>query len=274
MHGAGNDYVFVDGFESDVPENPSAFVRQIVDRHCGIGADGLILMRPPQSTDADVQMQMWNADGSEGAMCGNGARCVALWMSLQDRVADEFTIETKHRNVVATFATVDRNRRSGNVTIDMGVPEFDDSVLQSEQPLKINVGGVNENTFFYSAISMGNPHAVIFRSSLSDRIVRQVGAAIEQHDAFDDGTNVEWVQVLSEHELRLRVWERGSGETQACGSGACAAVVASILRGQCKRDCDIRVQMNGGILTVNWTLAGNVLLSGPAAVSFIGEWLG
>ena len=89
MHGAGNDYVFVDGFESDVPENPSAFVRQIADRHCGIGADGLILMRPPQSTDADVQMQMWNADGSEGAMCGNGARCVALWMSLKDRVADE-----------------------------------------------------------------------------------------------------------------------------------------------------------------------------------------
>ncbi len=274
MHGTCNDYVFVDGFESTVPENPSAFAQQIADRHRGIGADGLILMLPPRSSGSDVLMKMWNADGSEGAMCGNGARCVALWMSLRDRVTDKCTIETKHRCVTATFASVDRSQQSGDVSIDMGVPKFDESFVHSEKHANVRVGGLEENAFCYTAISMGNPHAVVFRSPLTDRIVRQAGAAIERHDAFPEGTNVEWVRVVSEREIRARVWERGSGETQACGSGACAAVVASVLRGHCRRGQDVNVQMNGGELTVNWTLAGSVLLSGPAAVTFKGEWTG
>lgn len=270
MHGAGNDYVFVDGFQASLPDSCCRLAVAVSDRNFGVGADGLVAITPPDSADADARMQMWNADGSEGTMCGNAARCVALWMELNGRVAGQCRIQTVSRIVTTITQAIDQTDASGRFCVNLGASEiggeleFVDSVVVPE--LRGAVQGLK-----FLTVSVGNPHAVVFVDQLSDRLVRHAGAAIEKHARFAEGTNVEWVRVLSSSSIEVRVWERGSGETLACGSGACAAAVAAIDQGFCESRAKIDVRMRGGNLQVERLEAGDVLLTGPAAVSFSGN---
>ena len=274
MHGAGNDYVFVDGFTTGLPNEPDKTAVQVSNRNFGIGSDGLILMVPPTDSSHDVQMRMWNADGSVGEMCGNGVRCVALWMWLQNRVRGSCRIKTGSRVVDARVLQVADDCCNGTVVVDMGrVESNSDSEDSFLSDICLSVSGETSLAIQYTSVSVGNAHAVVFDQELSDHNVHYVGRLIQCHDHFPDSVNVEWVQVDSATELTVRVLERGSGETLACGSGACAAAVAAVLRGVCDRDTDIGVNLPGGRLTVLWRSSGQILLSGPASVSFSGEWL-
>jgi diaminopimelate epimerase len=264
MHGAGNDYVFIDAFVSAVPQSPGQLARKVSNRNFGIGADGLIMMSPVEH--ADVEMRMWNADGSEGAMCGNGVRCVALWMELQDRVFETCQIRTASRTVTVTTAQLDRTTNGGVFSVGMGQSH---AAADLEQLAGIRLPSADSDVEF-TAVSIGNPHAVVFVDELTDRVVRHVGGEIEKHSRFPDRTNVEWVQVVSPTEITVRVWERGSGETLACGTGACAAVAAAIQRGYCSADTDVTVSLPGGRLKVRMDDTGRTWLTGPAQVSFTG----
>ncbi len=280
MHGAGNDYVFIDGFETRLPDNPSELSVAISHRGFGVGSDGLVLLIPPTDDSSDVEMRMWNADGSEGSMCGNAARCVALWMNVNRRLGDTCRVRTVSRmvNVTAVDSGRDRlrDRLHGRFRVDHGSPRFDvDCDERTELLADVCVPELSQlDQLKFVALSMGNPHAVFVVDQLTDLLVRQVGAIVERHVRFKDGTNVEWVRVLSRREIELRVWERGSGETLACGSGACAAVAACVLQGRCDRNVDILVDMPGGQLSVCWADSGELLLTGPAEVSFQGVWRG
>ena len=265
MHGAGNDYVFIDGFTTPVPQSPEQVARSVSDRHFGIGSDGLIVMSPIDH--ADVEMRMWNADGSEGTMCGNGARCVALWMHLKNRVSERCQIKTASRVVTATAIQLDRSRDCGLFSVDMGHATM---TCSPERLSDVKLPGTDSDVEF-TPVSLGNPHAVVFADELTDRLVQHVGSRIETHSRFPDRTNVEWVQLVSTTEVNARVWERGSGETLACGTGACAAVVAAIQRGYCAADEEITVNLPGGRLQVRIDEIGHIWLTGPAQVSFSGR---
>ena len=264
MHGAGNDYVFIDGFLTPMPRSPEQLARKVSDRYFGIGADGLIVMSPV--AHADVEMRMWNADGSEGAMCGNGVRCVALWMHRRNRSSGTCQVQTASGMVTVITVKLDRSGSGGVFSVDMGQPN---AATDSERLPDISLPGADSDIEF-TAVSLGNPHAVVFVDDLTDRVVRHVGSKVEQHSRFPDRTNVEWVQVVSPTEITVRVWERGSGETLACGTGACAAIVAAIQRGYCSADHEITVNMLGGRLQVRMDEIGNIWLTGPAQVSFSG----
>lgn len=276
MHGCGNDYVFVDGFETDLPRDPAKLAIKVADRNFGVGSDGLILLVPVADDTADVEMRMFNADGSEGDMCGNGVRCVALWMARQQRVSEMCRVRTKSRLVTATVSPLSADSNSGTVSVDMGAPVIESADDTTECLTDISLPGQSESTpqIEFTRVSMGNPHAVIFNQELSDRNVKLLGAAIERHSTFPNGTNVEWVNIVSPTELQVRVWERGSGETLACGSGACAVGVAAVLRGFCRRGEPIGISLPGGRLEICWKPGGHVLLTGPATVSFVGTWHG
>jgi diaminopimelate epimerase len=264
MHGAGNDYVFIDGFVAPVPHFPEQLARTVSNRNFGVGADGLIVMLPVDH--ADVEMRMWNADGSEGAMCGNGVRCVALWMHLRNRVSGICRIQTASGMVTVSTAELDRDGGGGVFCVDMGQPH---AATDSELLPGVRLPGVDSDLEF-TAVSLGNPHAVVFVDKLTDRVVRHVGHQVEHHSRFPDRTNVEWTQVVSPTELTVRVWERGSGETLACGTGACAAGIVAVQRGYCSADRETIVNLPGGRLQVCTDDAGRVRLTGPAEVSFTG----
>lgn len=275
MHGAGNDYVFLDEFRQPLPDDLPSLARAASRRHFAIGSDGLIAMaKPRQPQEADVRMQMFNADGTPGAMCGNGVRCIALWMMLQNRCADVCRIETQERIVTVSAAQLNRTAQSGLLQVTMGAPVLTDDAASTEEELcgSAEGGSLLQTSLRFTRVSMGNPHAVIFTDRLTDQRVHGVGAEIERHSAFPDRTNVEWVVVNSAVDLTVRVWERGSGETLACGSGACAAVVAGVLRGHCPGGQNVKVRMPGGVLTIRWSPGGPVLMTGPAQVAFVGEW--
>lgn len=270
MHGAGNDYIFVDCLSQSVPENPSALAVAVSDRHCGIGADGLILICP--SGIADARMRMWNADGSRGEMCGNGIRCLAKYV-YEQRIAcrDELKIETDRGVLDVQLDT------SGGwveqVRVDMGQPIFSPPEIPTTLPGTPPLGAqlqITGRTLEVTCLSMGNPHCVTFVEMLSDDWVNAVGPEVERHRAFPNRTNAEFVQVLSPRELLVRVWERGSGETRACGTGACAAVVAGVLTERADRD--VVVRLPGGELHVEWPASNHLFLTGPAVEVFRGEW--
>ena len=272
MHGAGNDYVFVDGFNIELPSDPERLAVSVSDRHCAVGADGLILLSPPADDSCDVEMQVWNADGSVGEMCGNGARCVALWMHLQNRIQQKCRIRIASRVIVAEVLSASTSTLSGTVIVDMGSALVDLNNIRSVlRNLAVPQNTDDAEALEYTGVSLGNPHAVVFGHELTDRNVRQVGGAIQRHESFPEGVNVEWVQVDSRTQLTVRVLERGSGETLACGSGACAAVVAAILRSHCDRGTDIQVNLPGGQLIVRWQPSDTILLTGPACISFTGN---
>jgi diaminopimelate epimerase len=278
MHGAGNDYVYVDCFEQSVPEDLPELARRVSDRHFGIGSDGLILICP--SRVADARMWMFNADGSEAEMCGNGIRCVAKYVYDHGIRRDtNLQIETG-AGVLSLDLEVEAGR-TRRVRVDMGVPILEPSriptTLPGNSPHEGNpvVGApltVDGRTFEVTCVSMGNPHAITYVDALSDDWVLGVGPRLEVDPHFPNRTNAEFVEVISPDEVRMRVWERGSGETLACGTGAAAVCVAGVLTGRTGRK--ITAHLPGGDLELEWAVDGHAYLTGPAVEVFSGEWNG
>ena len=265
MQGIGNDYVYVNGFEETV-EDPAAAAVFVSNRNFGIGSDGLILILPSET--ADCRMDMYNMDGSRGAMCGNGIRCVGKYVYDHGIVTKtEIDVETasglRHLSLHVSDGKVDA------VTVDMGSP-----VLTSEIGEPIRVG---EETFRFTGISMGNPHAVVFldeaeslSGSLTELKLSEIGPKFETHERFPDRVNTEFVQVLDRKHVKMRVWERGSGETLACGTGACAVLAACVLND--RTDPEAQIELLGGTLSIRWDRkADKLYMTGPAVEVFSGE---
>ena len=271
MHGAGNDYVYLDGFAQDVPHDLPELARAMSHRRFGVGSDGLIVIRP--SDVADARMQMFNADGSEGEMCGNGIRCVAKYLYDHDICRrDHLRIETG-RGVLELELFVEAGR-AAKVRVDMGSPILSPESIPTTLPGTPVVDRellVGDRTFQVTSVSMGNPHCVIFVPQATDELVHTIGPLIESHEAFPQRVNVEFVEVLSLNEVRQRTWERGSGETWACGTGASAVCVAGVLTGRTERR--IVNHLLGGDLELEWDdTTDHVLMTGGAVEVFQGEW--
>ena len=276
MHGIGNDYVYVDGFAERVAD-PAAVARQVSDRHFGIGGDGLIMILP--SERADVRMQMFNADGSEAEMCGNGIRCVAKYAydhGLSKR--NPMRIETGRG--VLTLALDLRADVVERVTVDMDEPILDlpeipvdpSSVTPTERPHEYRFRPKDSSEELTGVfVSMGNPQVSVFVDDAAAVPLEQLGPLVEHAPAFPRRINAHWVQVHSRGEVTMRTWERGSGITLACGTGACAVAVACILTG--RTDREVLIHLPGGDLTIEWREADNhIYMTGPATEVFSGEW--
>lgn len=270
MQGLGNDYVYVNCFKEKI-ENPSEMAVKVSDRHFGIGSDGLILIKP--SEVADFEMEMYNADGSRGEMCGNGIRCVAKYVydyGLTDKTS--ISVET-----LGGIKYLDLTVEHGKVTlvkVDMGTPilkpELIPIVAKGETVIDepIMVGG---KEYHMTGVSMGNPHDVIFMDDIKNLEIEKIGPLFENHERFPNRINTEFVNVIDRHTAQMRVWERGSGETLACGTGACAVAVACILNGLTENT--VTVKLLGGDLRIEWDREKNtVYMTGPAEVSFDGVW--
>ncbi len=269
MQGLGNDYVYVNCFRENV-ENPSEMAIKVSDRHFGIGSDGLILIKPSEA--ADFRMDMYNADGSQAEMCGNGIRCVAKYVydyGLTDQT--EISVETlagiKYLKLQIADGKVSR------ITVNMGQPELvpDKIPVQADgdrvvdEPIVVN--GV---TYKMTCVSMGNPHCIVFVDDTADFPLEEIGPLFENHERFPKRVNTEFIQILNRNEVNMRVWERGSGETLACGTGACASAVACVLNGL--TEDEITLHLLGGDLSVRWDQEENlVYMTGPATVVFDGE---
>ncbi len=276
MHGAGNDYVYVNCFDQPEPDNPQSLAREIADRHKGVGGDGLILICP--SGDADARMRMFNADGSEAEMCGNGIRCVAKYVydhglcrRSQLRIGTGAGVLAVELHVDPKTDTVDQ------VRVDMGAPVLKAADIPTTLPSQSPDGRVIDaplevdgEQFKVTCVSMGNPHCIAFVDAITDDHVFRFGRQIEKHASFPNRVNAEFVEVLSSTEVRMRVWERGSGETQACGTGACAVCVAGVLCDRTERR--ITVRLLGGDLQLEWADDDHVYMTGGAVEVFSGEW--
>ena len=270
MHGAGNDYIYINCFEETV-KNPEKLAIKVSDRHFGIGSDGLILISP--SDKADFKMNIYNADGSEGMMCGNGIRCVSKYVydnGMTDK--DEISVETR-----SGIKLIKMNVENGKVVsarVNMGEP-----ILEAEKiPTKFDGENVirqkltiGEKEYEVTCVSMGNPHCIVYVDDVKDIDLEKIGPKFENNEMFPERINTEFVHVVSDTELDMRVWERGSGETLACGTGSCAVTVASVLCGYCKRNTEIKINLLGGTLTDIWTDGGDVYMTGPAATVCTGE---
>ncbi|MBX7106102.1 MAG: diaminopimelate epimerase [Gemmataceae bacterium] len=267
LHGCGNDYVYVDCFSQTAPADPAELARIISDRHRGVGADGLILILP--SNTADARMRMFNADGSEGEMCGNGIRCVAKYVYDHDIARKSpLAIETG-RGVLTLELFPGADGRVERVRVDMGEPILDPARV----PTTLADIDMPFGPFLATAVSMGNPHAVIFLPDLSGDPARQFGPELERHPAFPQRVNVHFAAVLSRGEVVMQSWERGSGLTQACGTGACAVCVAGVLTG--RTDRRLLAHLPGGDLELDWSEIDNhVYMTGPAVEVFSGDWPG
>lgn len=276
MHGAGNDYVYVDCFSQTPPENLPEIARQVSHRRFGIGGDGLILIRP--SDCADARMQMFNADGSESEMCGNGIRCVAKF------VHDHGIAKQDSLKIETGAGVLDLSLQLGNdglvdlVTVDMGVPELNGPKIPTTIASDDASGRVvsvpvefDGRTVEVTCVSMGNPHCIVFVDKADDDLVLGLGPKIETDPRFPNRVNVEFVEVISPSEVKQRTWERGSGETWACGTGASAVCVAGVLSGRTERK--ILNHLLGGDLTLQWLEeTDHVMMTGGATEVFSGEW--
>lgn len=270
-HGLGNDFVIVNGFNETIADYADVAVK-VCDRHFGVGADGLVLVLP--SEIADFHMRIFNSDGSEAEMCGNVTRCVARYVyetGLTNKT--NLTIETKAGLIKPEL--VFENGKLKTVRVDMGEPRL----LATEIPVSgVAVDkvidfplSVKEQTFNITCVSMGNPHCVIFVEDVMSIDLTSIGRLIETHSLFPKKTNVEFVQIIDQQTVRMRVWERGAGITMACGTGACATLVASVLNGKTAREAT--VQLDGGSLFIEWESNNHVYMSGPAIEVFRGTYL-
>ena len=271
MQGIGNDYVYVNCFEETV-KDPAAVARYVSDRHFGIGSDGLILIKP--SDIADCEMDMYNLDGSQGAMCGNGIRCVAKYVYDYGIVKKE-NISVSTKSGIKYLDLTVRDGKVALVRVNMGSPVLTASqipVVSSTEEMINAPLKVNGETYYITAVSMGNPHAIVYMTDVDHLDIGEIGPYFENHMAFPDRVNTEFVEVLDDHTLKMRVWERGSGETLACGTGACAVAVASILNGHVDGEKPVTVKLLGGDLEIFWDRQENlVFMTGPAATVFDGE---
>lgn len=270
MQGLGNDYIYVDCTTKPL-KKPSEVAKKVSDRHFGIGGDGLVLISSSRS--ADFKMRMFNADGSEGKMCGNAIRCVGKYV-YEKGLSDKEKLKIETKSGVKILDLNFKRKKVDTVTVKMGK-----AVLEPE---KVPINYVGENVinqpfvlngveYHITALSIGNPHCVIFCADVENMDVESVGRGFETNEAFPEQVNTEFVKVINDHTLEMRVWERGSGETMACGTGACAAVVASVLNGYCKYGEEVTVKLKGGDLTIVYYEDGNVRMEGPAEFVFDGE---
>lgn len=271
MHGIGNDYIYVNCFEESVAD-PREMAILMSKPHFGVGADGLVLLEP--SDTADFGMRIFNADGSEAQMCGNASRCIGKYVYERGMTNKTEIILRTLSGLRPLKLTVD-NGKVSKVRVDMGTPELNPRLIPVDLPgemvldHRIQAAG---HTYQITCVSMGNPHAVIFVEEPDLINLPAVGPAIENHSLFPQRTNVEFVKVIRRDLIQMRVWERGSGETMACGTGACASLVASVLRGRADRQATLTLL--GGDLTVEWSAGDNhVYQEGPAEFVFDGNWL-
>lgn len=269
MHGIGNDYIYFDCMNAEIT-NPEKLAVRLSDRHFSIGGDGIILLCP--SSVADVKMRMFNADGSEGKMCGNGVRCLGKLARDLGYVKGDFCRVETLSGIKTLQFFYGKDKKVESVKVDMGAPELNGekipSAFKGEKVVSapLNAGG---KEYKVTLVSMGNPHCVVFADPDTMNI-ESVGRPFENHPAFPDRINTEFVKVTGDNELKMRVWERGSGETLACGTGACAAAVAAVLNGLCDKNRPITVRLSGGDLIIN-IADGKVFMTGGATLAFTGE---
>ncbi|MGN0587276.1 MAG: diaminopimelate epimerase [Oscillospiraceae bacterium] len=270
MQGIGNDYIYVNCFEETV-NDPEAVSIKVSDRHFGIGGDGLVLIM--SSDKADFRMRMFNADGSEGMMCGNASRCIGKYVydnGLTDKT--DITLETKSGIKKLHLNPVNGKVQTVDVDMDKAVLKPADIPMTAEgdsfvsQPVT-----VNGSEYLITAVSMGNPHAVIFTSGIDELDLEKIGPSFENHPLFPRRVNTEFCEIIDDTTLKMRVWERGSGETWACGTGACATAVAAVLNGHCKYDTPITLKLRGGDLKITYRSDGRVIMSGAAETVFTGD---
>lgn len=271
MQGIGNDYVYVDCFQETV-NNPSAVAKFVSDRHFGIGSDGLILVKP--SDVADCEMDMYNLDGSQGTMCGNGIRCVAKF-AYDKGIVSKKNISVATKSGIKYLDLTVKNGKVSSVKVNMGSPILNAKTIPVVSPREQVINeplDVNGETYHITAVSMGNPHAIVYMDDVDGLDIARIGPLFENHINFPDRINTEFVKVIDRHTLQMRVWERGSGETLACGTGACAVAVASTLNGLVDEDVPITVKLLGGDLEILWNRQENlVYMTGPATTVFEGE---
>ena len=270
MQGAGNDYIYVNCFTETV-KNPEETAVRVSDRHFGVGADGLVLICP--SENADFFMDIYNADGSRAKMCGNATRCVAKYV-YDNKMTDKTESALETLSGIKCIKITVQDGKAVAARVNMGAPiltpreiptNFDGETVVSQNLT------IDDTTYAVTCVSMGNPHCVLYTDDVHALDLPRIGPKFENHEMFPDRINTEFVHIVSETEFDMRVWERGSGETLACGTGACAATVASILNGYCKRDTEIKVNLLGGTLYINWTADGDVYMTGPAETVCTGE---
>jgi len=276
MHGLGNDFILIDCISK--PLGGSSFLsylaKKLCDRNFGIGADGLVLILP--SSKADLKMRIFNSDGTEAQTCGNGIRCFAKYTYENELISkNKFKVETLAGIITPELIFQDlKNKKVLKVKVDMGTPKLrrreipmtgEDTPTVVDETLEIN----SEQTFKVTCVSMGNPHCIVFVDDVQSIPVEEIGPKIENHPLFPEKTNVEFIQVLNKQEINFRVWERGAGETLACGTGACAALVAAVLNK--KTDREAIIHLLGGDLDIHWADDGHVYMTGPAELVFKGE---
>lgn len=271
MHGAGNDYVYVNCFAETLPEPPEKFAIRVADRNFGVGGDGLILIEPSET--ADARMRMFNADGSEAEMCGNGLRCVAKYVYDHEICRREQLKIQTGAGVLSVDLEIEAGK-ANQVRVNMGAPILEPAKIPTTFTGDKVVNAplvVAGQTFEVTCISMGNPHCVIFVESATDELVHNIGPLIENDPHFPARVNVEFVEIVSRNEVKQRTWERGSGETLACGTGASAVCVAGVLSG--RTDAEITNHLLGGTLKLHWSQDENsVYMTGPAEEVFSGDW--
>ena len=269
MQGIGNDYVYINCFKETV-KNPERLAVLVSDRHYGIGSDGLILIKP--SPTADFQMVMYNADGSESGMCGNGIRCVAKYV-YDYGLTDQTNISIGTKSGIKYLELTVVEGKVSLVKVNMGEPALKSSKVPviSEKAKVINEPiEIQGDIYHMTCVSMGNPHAIVYMDNVKDLKIEKIGPLFEGHPCFPERVNTEFVRIIDEHTAEMRVWERGSGETLACGTGACAVAVASILNGYVNGE--VTVKLLGGDLKISWDQEENIVyMTGPAAVVFDGE---
>ena len=275
MHGLGNNFILIDCLSKPLGDSSflSYLAKRLCNRNFGIGADGLILILP--SSKADLQMRIFNSDGSEAQMCGNGIRCFAKYAYENKLVSKiKFTVETSAG--IITPELIFKDKEISGVKVDMGIPklkrreipmEGEDTPTVVDETLKID----SKYIFKITCVSMGNPHCIIFVNDVQSIPVDEIGPKIENHSLFPEKINVEFIQVVNKKEINFRVWERGVGETLACGTGACAALVASVLNK--KSEHQAIIHLTGGDLDIEWIENGSVYMTGPAELVFRGEMI-
>lgn len=269
MHGAGNDYIYIDCFTEKV-ENPTLLSRKLSDRHFGIGADGIVLIKP--SVVADCFMDIYNADGSRAQMCGNAVRCTGKY--IYDNKMKKSTILVETLSGIKTVEIIKKDGIAVGGRVNMGKPilngrqiptRYGASIVKNE---KLNI---YNKDYEITCVSMGNPHCVVFCNSVDKIDLNTVGPLFERHEMFPERINAEFVEISDKNHLKMRVWERGSGETLACGTGACAVGVASVINGYSKQNENIEINLPGGVLTVCWMDNNNVYLTGEAVEIYCGS---
>ena len=269
MQGCGNDYVYVNGLENKI-DNTNKLSEIVSDRHFGIGSDGLIVINP--SEKSDFKMSMYNADGSEGKMCGNGIRCVAKYV-YDNKMTDKTTITVETLSGIKTLELNVKNDKVETVKVNMGTPILlpkDVPVVSDKDKVVDEPIVIDDKEYRITCVSMGNPHAITFIENTDDLEIETIGPKFENNPIFPDRVNTEFIQVLDRNTVKMRVWERGSGETFACGTGACATVVACVLNGL--TDDKVTVKLLGGDLFIEYNREENtVYMTGPAKVSFTGK---